>query len=135
MINNVTLVGRITRDIELKKTQSNVSVTSFTLAINRPFSKENETQADFISCVAWDKKAEVLNDYAHKGSLIGIVGRIQVRTYEVDGSTRYATEVVADSVQLLESKKEEPKRETFGKDSIHGQERVTPLATEEDLPF
>lgn len=130
MINNVTLVGRITRDIELKKTQSNTSVTGFTLAVNRPFSKENETQADFISCVAWEKQAEVLNDYAHKGSLIGVVGRIQVRAYEVDGTTRYATEVVAQSVQLLEPKKE---RETFGKDPVHGQERVTP--TSEDLPF
>jgi single-strand DNA-binding protein len=129
MINNVTLVGRITRDIELKKTQSNASVASFTLAVNRPFAKDNETQADFISCVAWEKQAEVLNDYAHKGSLIGIVGRIQVRTYEADGTTRYATEVVAQSVQLLESKKE---RETFGKDPVHGQERVT---NDESLPF
>lgn len=133
MINNVTLVGRITRDIELKRTQSNVSVTSFTLAVNRPFSKENETQADFISCVAWEKQAEVLNDYAHKGSLIGLVGRIQVRVYEADGVTRTITEVVAQSVQLLEPKKEEPKRETFGKDPVHGKERITPQS--EDLPF
>lgn len=131
MINNVTLVGRLTRDIELKKTQSNTSVTGFTLAVNRPFSKENETQADFISCVAWEKQAEVLNDYAHKGSLIGVVGRIQVRAYEADGITRNITEVVAQSVQLLEPKKEE-KRETFGKDPVHGQERVT---NDESLPF
>ena len=106
MINRVVLVGRLTRDPELRVSQSNVSVTNFNLAVNRPFtSKDGEQQADFINIVTFRKTAENVNQYLSKGSLCGIDGRIQTRNYEnKEGQRVYVTEVVADSVQFLESK-------------------------------
>ena len=103
MINNVTIVGRLTRNPELNKTQTGTSVTNFTLAANRRFG--NTEQADFINCVAWKHSAEFLYKYMRKGNLIGVVGRIQSRTYDDDtGRTIYVQEVVAEQVQALESK-------------------------------
>lgn len=108
MINNVTLVGRLTKDIDLKYTQTGNAVGSFTLAVNRTFSNANgEKEADFINCVVWRKTAENMANYTKKGSLIGIVGRIQTRNYDNDAGQRvYVTEVVAESVQYLETKKD-----------------------------
>ena len=105
MINNVVLVGRLTRDPELRYTPSNVAVATFTLAVNRNFKNENgEREADFISCVIWRQQAENLANWAKKGALIGITGRIQTRNYEnQQGQRVYVTEVVADNFQLLES--------------------------------
>ena len=106
MINRTVLVGRLTRDPELRVSQNNVSVTTFNLAVNRPFtSKDGEQQADFINCVTFRKQAENVNQYVKKGSLVGIDGRIQTRNYEnKDGQRVYVTEVVCDSVQFLEPK-------------------------------
>ena len=108
MINKVVLVGRITKDPELRKTSTGISTVSFTLACNRRFSnQENGQDADFINCVAWRHSADFMNNYVKKGSLLGIEGRIQTRNYK-DQSDRtiYVTEVVCDSVQLLESRKD-----------------------------
>lgn len=107
MINNVTLVGRITKDLELRYTQTGIAVCNFTLAVNNPFtSQSGERDASFINCVVWKKQAENLANYMGKGSLIGVVGRIQTRTWDGDdGKRNYVTEVVAESVQFLESKK------------------------------
>lgn len=104
MINRVVLVGRLTKDPELRYTPSGVPVTRFTIAVNRAFTnQQGEREADFISCVAWRKQAENLANYMRKGSLIGIDGRIQTGSYEgPDGKRVYTTEVVADSVQFLE---------------------------------
>src|SRR5690606_30366161 len=106
MINNVTLVGRLTKDPELRYTPSGVANCIFTLAVNRTFKNQNgEQEADFIQCVAWRKAAENLSNYMTKGSLIGITGRIQTGSYEgQDGKRVYTTEVVAESIQFLESK-------------------------------
>lgn len=106
MINRTVLVGRLTRDPELRVSQNNVSVTTFNLAVNRPFtSKDGEQQADFINCVTFRKQAENVNQYVRKGSLVGIDGRIQTRNYEnKEGQRVYVTEVVCDSVQFLEPK-------------------------------
>ncbi len=106
MINRVVLVGRLTRDPEMNVSQSNIAVTKFNLAVNRPFtSKDGEQGADFINCVTFRKQAENVNQYLKKGSLCGIDGRIQTRNYEnKDGQRVYVTEVVADSVQFLEPK-------------------------------
>ena len=106
MINRVVLVGRLTREINLRKTGTGTSVASFTVACNRRFSGQNQDQsADFINCVAWRQTADFLAQYAAKGSLVGIEGRIQSRSYDdTSGKRVYVTEVVADSVQLLESK-------------------------------
>lgn len=104
MINRVVLVGRLTKDPALRKTQSQNSVASFTLAINRRFQTQEQT-TDFINCVAWNKTAEFLNQYARKGALVGIEGRIQTRNYDdANGRRVYVTEVVCDQAQLLESK-------------------------------
>ncbi|MCI9292974.1 MAG: single-stranded DNA-binding protein [Erysipelotrichaceae bacterium] len=107
MINRVVLVGRITKDPELRKTQSGASVVSFTLACNRRNKQEGQPDADFINCQAWGKTAEVICQYVFKGHLLGLEGRIQTRSYDdKDGKRVYVTEVVADSVQFLESKKQ-----------------------------
>lgn len=105
MINNVVLVGRLTKDPELKYTQGGVAVTRFTLATNRPFKTNGEQEADFINCVAWRKTAENMANFLKKGSLTGIEGRIQTSNFEgKDGNRVFMTEVVADSVQFLEPK-------------------------------
>lgn len=105
MINNVTLVGRLVAPPDLRKTPNNVSSLQGTLAVNRNFKNENgDREADFINFKAWRGTADIIAQYCSKGSLIGIIGRIQVRSYEKDGRHRYVTEVVAESVALLESR-------------------------------
>ncbi|WP_423214109.1 single-stranded DNA-binding protein [Streptococcus equinus] len=106
MINNVVLVGRMTRDAELRYTPSNQAVATFTLAVNRNFKNQNgEREADFINCVIWRQQAENLANWAKKGTLIGVTGRIQTRNYEnQQGQRVYVTEIVADSFQILESR-------------------------------
>lgn len=108
MINNVTLVGRLTKDIEIRKTNSGKSNTSFNLAVNRRFKQEGQPDADFINCVAWNSVADALSKYTSKGSLIGITGRIQTRSYESNGKKVYVTEVIVNEVTFLEPKKQEP---------------------------
>lgn len=105
MINNVVLVGRMTRDAELRYTPSNQAVATFSLAVNRNFKNQSgEREADFINCVIWRQQAENLANWA-KGALVGITGRIQTRNYEnQQGQRVYVTEVVAESFQLLESR-------------------------------
>lgn len=107
MINNVVLVGRLTKDIELRKTQSGLSVASFTVACDRRLSQEqrnnNEQSADFISCVAWRGSADFLGNYAHKGDTVGVEGRIQTRSYDRDGQKVYVTEIIANNVSILHS--------------------------------
>lgn len=105
MINNVTLVGRLVAPPDLRKTPNNVSSLQGTLAVNRNFKNENgDREADFINFQSWRGTADIIAQYCSKGSLIGIIGRIQVRSYEKDGQRRYVTEVVAESVALLESR-------------------------------
>lgn len=106
MINNVSLVGRLTAAPELRKTVSNVSALQGTLAVNRNFKNQSgEREADFINFQAWRGTADIIAQYCGKGSLIGITGRIQTRNYEnQQGQRVYVTEVVADSVALLETK-------------------------------
>lgn len=106
MLNNISLVGRITKEVDLRYTQSNVAVATFTLAVNRTFKNENgDREADFINCVMWRQQAENLASWCKKGALIGITGRIQTRSYDnQQGQRVYVTEVVAEQFQLLESK-------------------------------
>lgn len=111
MINNVVLVGRLTTAPDLRKTPSNVSSLQGTLAVNRPFKNQNgEREADFINFQAWRGTAEIIAEYCGKGSLIGVIGRIQTRSYEKDGQRRYVTEVVAENVTLLESRNSQQSR-------------------------
>ncbi len=105
MINRVVLVGRLTKDPVLRKTANGASVTSFTVACTRRFKQDGQPEADFINTVAWNKTADIVAKYTHKGSLVGVEGRIQTRSYDDQSGKRvYVTEVVADSVQFLESK-------------------------------
>ncbi len=106
MLNRVVLVGRLTKDPDLRYTANGTAVANFTVAVNRPFSnQQGDREADFINCVIWRKQAENLANYMGKGSLIGVDGRIQTRSYDgQDGKRVYVTEVVADTVQFLESR-------------------------------
>ena len=106
MINNVTLIGRLVAPPELKKTPNNVSVLQGTLAVNRTFKNENgDREADFIQFQAWRGTADIIAQYCSKGSLIGLTGRIQTRSYDnQQGQRVYVTEVVVESVELLETR-------------------------------
>lgn len=106
MINNVVLVGRLTKDPELRYSNSNIPMVYFSLAVNRTFTDQSgQRQADFIGCVVFRKQAENMARFLGKGSLIGVSGRIQTRNYQgKDGNTVYVTEVVCDNIQYLESK-------------------------------
>ena len=104
-MNKVQLVGRLTRDPELRTTGNGVSVCCFTVAVNRRFrNAQGEYEADFINCVAWRQSAEFLAKYFTKGRMVGLVGSIQTRNYEKDGQRVYVTEVSVDEVEFVESK-------------------------------
>lgn len=108
MINNVVLVGRMTKDPELRRTQSAKAVTSFTLAVDKGFTQQDGQSADFIYCVVWNKSAESVEKYTSKGSLVGIEGRLNTRSYENNqGNKVYVTEVICNNVTFLDSKKKE----------------------------
>ena len=108
MINRAVLTGRLTRDPELRYTTSGTAVVSFTLAVDRQFRNQNgDRDADFINCVIWRKSAENFSNFTHKGSLVGIEGRIQTRNYEnQQGNRVYVTEVVVDNFALLEPRQQ-----------------------------
>ena len=128
MMNKWIGIGRLTRDVELRYTESNKAVGQTTIAINRPYQKEGKNEADFINIVIWDKQAEVVSKYAKKGSLIAIEGKLQTRSYEKDGGKRYITEIVASNVQFLETKP---------KDELKQNEKINNGLPEENLemPF
>lgn len=107
-MNKVVLMGRLTKDPETRYTQTNnIQVTSFTLAVNRRFTKDGEQQADFVNIVAWNKTAEFVSKYFRKGQQVGVIGRIQTRNYDDDkGVKHYITEVIAEEVYFADSKKE-----------------------------
>lgn len=107
MINNVVLVGRLTKDVDLRYTSNGTAYASFTLAVERNFKNQNgEKETDFINCAMWRKAAENFANFTHKGSLVGIEGRIQTRNYENEqGQKVYVTEVLAEKFSFLESAK------------------------------
>ena len=110
MINRVVLVGRLTRDPELRYTTNNIANLRFTVAVNRQFTNQSgERQADFIGCVAWRTQAENMARFLKKGALVGVEGRIETGSYQgQDGQMRYTTDVIADSVQFLEPRNTPP---------------------------
>lgn len=141
MINSTVLVGRMTKDAELRYTPNNQAVATFTLAVNRNFKNQNgEREADFINCVIWRQAAENLANWAKKGALIGITGRIQTRNYEnQQGQRVYVTEVIADSFQLLESRNSQNQQQNaqpdFSRnDSPFGNSNPMDIS-DDDLPF
>lgn len=153
MINNVVLVGRLTKDPELKYTPSGVAMCRFTLAVNRTFSnQQGEKEADFISIIAWRKTAENTANYLRKGSLAGVEGRIQTGSYEgQDGKRVYTTDVNAESVQFLEPKNKQGSQQngsSYGQGTQQNQSNYTRVdedpfsnssgpieVSDDDLPF
>ena len=144
MLNNVSLVGRLTKDVELRYTPSNVAVATFTLVVNRTFKNENgEREADFINCVMWRQQAENLANWAKKGALIGVTGRIQTRSYDnQQGQRVYVTEVVAEQFQLLESRNSQSQSQGQQKQAqqetpdFSRSANANPLdISDDDLPF
>lgn len=150
MINTVTLVGRLTKDPELRYTPSGVAVARFTLAVNRQYKKEGEQQADFINVVTWRKTAENTANFLRKGSLAGVGGRIQTGSYDgQDGKKVFTVEVVAENVQFLEPKSANNTPNGNGNTNGYQQQQNAPQSNynnqeafntsvtigEDDLPF
>lgn len=141
-MNRTVLVGRLTKDPEFRTTPNGVSVTTFTIAVNRTFTNaQGEREADFINCVTFRKQAENVNKFLTKGSLAGVEGRIQTRSYENNEGRRvYVTEVVADNVQFLDTKKnsndnheQQSQNNPFGNGIQNANGPID--ITDDDLPF
>jgi single-strand DNA-binding protein len=139
VINKIILVGRITKDPELKTIPSGSQVVNFSIAVNRNYTDPSgEKKTDFIECVIWGKQAENLSKYVKKGFLLGIEGKLQQKVYETESGTRYTYEVHCDSIQFLESKSSgqtqtQVQSHTEASDEFY--ETSKKLAAEEDLPF
>lgn len=147
MINRAVLTGRLTKDVDLRYTQSGAANGSFTLAVNRQFTNQSgEREADFINCVIWRKSAENFANFTHRGSLVGIEGRIQTRNYDnQQGQRVYVTEVVVENFALLEPKSENDGQQNRNEGQPRHQSRPQPKdpftngdpidISDDDLPF
>ena len=137
MINNVVLIGRLTRDPELRYTPSNVAVATFNLAVNRNFKGANgEREADFINCIMWRKQAENFANWVKKGALVGITGRIQTRSYDnQQGQRVYVTEVVIDSFRSLEKRDNSANRNSMDEQMPPSFESNQMNIPDDGLPF
>lgn len=127
-MNNIVLLGRLTKDAEIRSTQSGKVVASFTLAVDRPYTQNGKKEADFIACQIWGKSAEVLGKSVHKGQRVLLEGRLQIRQYtDKNGNKRTAAEVVTDRFEFIERKEQtEPQgMETFGQQ----------MPFDEEIPF
>ena len=145
-MNKAILIGRLTRDPEIRYTQSNRPVAQFTLAIDRPFTNQEtgEREADFLNIVIWDKSAENVGKYTHKGSQVAVEGRIQSRSYENDkGEKKYVTEIIASRVQFLDSKKDDSKFNSMPEPPAQKEKELDPFEQfgnevsipDDELPF
>lgn len=141
MMNNVTLIGRLTKDPDLLYTASGTAVATFTLAVNRNYTNQNgDRETDFINCVIWRKPAETLANYVRKGTLIGISGRLQTRNYEnQQGQRVYVTEVIVENFYLLESRSQaearEQKQKTTQNSTTNNQFSSTASNVDNNDPF
>lgn len=118
MLNRIILIGRLTRDPELRYTPQAVPVASFSLAVDRPFAnQQGQREADFIDCVAWRKLGETVGNHLKKGRLVAVEGRLQIRSYEAqDGSKRRVAEVICDSVRFLDRPRQDAGPDAPGED-------------------
>jgi single-strand DNA-binding protein len=134
MLNRVILVGRLTKDPDLRYTPNGTPVATFTLAVNRTYTnQQGEREADFINCVVWRKPAENVANFLKKGSLAGVDGRLQTRNYEgQDGKRVYVTEVLVESVQFLDSKNSQSSNQSNINTELQG---TTIDVSDDDLPF
>ena len=148
-MNSVNLIGRLCKEVDLRKTQNGKSVVQFTLAVNRLVKTQGQPDADFINCVAWNKAADNMAQYLHKGSLIGITGSLQTRNYKNNqGQKVYATEVICNNVQFLEPKSDTTSQNPYGQQNTYGTQQKSAMApkydymqgesleiTDDELPF
>ena len=141
-MNKVVLIGRVTADPELRYTASDRAFTRFTLAVNRTYKNEDgETTADFISCVAWEKRAETIAQYVRKGNRLGIAGKIQTGSYEKeDGSRGYMTDVIVSELEFLENKSREERPAPEYSEKAYEEDPFADFGdsieiTDDDLPF
>ena len=144
-MNKVILMGRLTRDPEMRQTQSGVNVCSFSIAVNRRFAKEGQQNADFINCTAWRQQAEFICKYFQKGAMISVVGNLQSRSWEnQEGKKQYATDVVVDEVYFTGSRSESHSNNDGGFAAPSGDSAFADIDTmgfqaidgsEDDLPF
>lgn len=138
MMNRVILIGRLTKDLELKTTQSNIPVVSFSIAVDQPYkNEEGERKADFFDCVAWRRQAELLVQYCGKGDQIAIDGRLSKRSYETESGMKYVTEVVCDNIEFLQPKKREEEEEVEEEIVEEKPKELNKKLTDDsdDLPF
>lgn len=135
-MNNCSLIGRLTKDPEVKKTQSGTSVCSFTIAVDRRFKNADGTrEADFIPCVGWRQVADIIGQYFHKGSRIGITGSIQTRSYDGQNGKVFITEVLVSEIEFIDKKSETQEQKQIPAPQA---EAIAPNADEyidESLPF
>jgi single-strand DNA-binding protein len=132
-MNKICLIGRLTKDPELKMINDNMAVATFSLAVDRKFKKDGQPTADFINIVVWSKTAEFVEKYFHKGQQVGITGRIQTRSWKnQEGKTQYATEVIAEEVFFADSKKDDgyQQNNTYSKPSQYDTQD-----SDDDIPF
>lgn len=138
-MNRIILLGRLTREPEVKVTSSDKTTTTFGLAVDRPFkNRDGKTEADFINIVTWNKTAEVAGNYLHKGERCLVEGRLQIRSYEgKDGQKHYVTEVVADRLELIEKKKDNSQKQGFESmgDDITQDVQKGYVTFDEEVPF
>ena len=136
MLNKAILMGRITRDLELRYSQSNVAVCRFTVAVDRKFVKQGEErQTDFISVVSFGKTAEFVQKYFNKGRMINVVGYIQTGSYEKDGVKVYTTDVIADEVNFCGDKRSDAGGGSAVAVGVASSDGFTSVDTDDDLPF
>ena len=133
-LNKVILGGRIASDVELKQTQSGISVCSFSLAVNRRKTAEGKQETDFITCVAWRGTAEFISKYFSKGNSICVSGQMQTRSWEQDGQKRYTTEVILDETYFVDSKSDSA-QPTNAQPFANPQTAAFEVGSEDDLPF
>ena len=126
-MNNVTLLGRLTKDPELKYSQSGKAFCKFSIAVQREFKKD---EADFINCIAWDKRAETICEYLRKGRRIALQGRLSVRSYEKDGETKWITEVIVDKFEFVDSSNNDTKESKSRKEKEEPE-----FIDDDDFPF
>lgn len=133
-LNKVILCGRLTADVELKSTQTGISVCSFTLAVNRKYQKDGEQTADFINCVAWRQTAEFISRYFKKGNSLCVTGEIQTRNFtDQSGAKRYVTEVLVDDARFVDGKNEGS--QTASEETQIASTEFETITDDESFPF
>ncbi len=131
-MNRIMLLGRLTKDPEIRYTPSGACVAQFTLAVDRPYTKDGSREADFIPCVTWGKTSETIGNYVHKGQRLLVEGRLQIRSYDAkDGSKRWVTEVIVNHAEFIERKEQTSQQPATQSMESFGQQ----VPFDEEIPF